>query len=163
MTRLIAIALAATLAAPVAAPPARAADDPEILAQALVPGTITEAGTLALESFLWQARPVVVFADTPADPRFQQQLDMITAEIDRLAERDVVILTDVDPAAAGPIRAKLRPRGFQVVLIGKDGVVDLRKPFPYSVREITRIIDKTPLRQQEVRDRRAQPGTGAAD
>ena len=84
MTRLIAIALAATLAAPVAAPPARAADDPEILAQALVPGTITEAGTLALESFLWQARPVVVFADTPADPRFQQQLDMITAEIDRL-------------------------------------------------------------------------------
>ena len=43
------------------------------------------------------------------------------------------------------------------VLIGKDGTVYLRKPFPWSVREISRSIDKMPLRQQEIRDRRDAP------
>ena len=123
---------------------------------------MSEAGDTELESFLWQARPILVFADTPADPRFEQQLAMLEAEIDRLAERDVVILTDSDPSARGPIRTKMRPRGFQVVLVEKDGSVTLRKPFPYSVREITRTIDKTPLRQQEVRDRRALRHQGDA-
>ncbi len=130
-----------------------AADDP---ADAVLPGSILEAQDLSLETFLWVARPLVVFADTPADPRLQQQLDMLRAEIDLLAERDVVVLIDADPDAGGEIRAKLRPRGFQLVLIGKDGGVKLRKPFPYSVRELTRTIDKMPMRQQEVRDRRAQ-------
>ena len=152
MTRIIALALAATLAAPFSASFAQAADDPN---EALVPGSIVEAGDMDLDGFLWLARPILVFPDTPADPRFQQQLTMLESEIEMLADRDVVIITDVDPDAAGPIRTRMRPRGFQMVLVGKDGAVKLRKPFPYSVREITRTIDKTPLRQQEVRDRRA--------
>jgi len=66
----------------------------------------------------------------------------------------VVVLMDTDPAARSPIRTKLRPRGFQMVLVDKDGVVKLRKPFPWSVREITRSIDKTPMRLREVEERR---------
>lgn len=56
------------------------------------------------------------------------------------------------------MRQRLRPRGFMLVLIGKDGGVKLRKPVPWDVREISRSIDKFPLRQQEIRDRRAAPG-----
>ena len=51
-----------------------------------------------------------------------------------------------------PRRRKFRPRGFMLTLIGKDGEVELRKPFPWDVREISRSIDKMPLRQQEIRD-----------
>ena len=68
----------------------------------------------------------------------------------------MVVITDTDPAAASSVRTKLRPRGFMVVLIGKDGGVKLRKPLPYSVREISRTIDKMPMRQQEVEDRRGE-------
>ncbi|MCE8468096.1 DUF4174 domain-containing protein, partial [Rhodovulum sulfidophilum] len=32
--------------------------------------------------------------------------------------------------------------------------IKFRKPMPWNVREISRSIDKIPLRQQEVRDRR---------
>ena len=32
----------------------------------------------------------------------------------------------------------------------KDGQVKLRKPFPWDVREISRAIDKFPLRRQEI-------------
>ena len=39
-------------------------------------------------------------------------------------------------------------------VIGKDGGVKLRKASPWDVREITRVIDKTPSRQREVRDLR---------
>jgi len=39
-----------------------------------------------------------------------------------------------------------------LVLIGKDGGVKLRKPFPWNVREISRVIDKMPMRRQEIND-----------
>ena len=76
---------------------------------------------------------------------------MIEARLAELEDRDVVVLFDTDPEAESDLRTKLHPRGFQVVLIGKDGQVKLRKPFPWDVREISRIIDNMPLRQQETR------------
>ncbi|MEO0922698.1 MAG: DUF4174 domain-containing protein, partial [Pseudomonadota bacterium] len=41
-----------------------------------------------------------------------------------------------------------------LALVGKDGTIKLRKPVPWDVRELSRVIDKMPMRQQEVRDRR---------
>ena len=110
-----------------------------------------EAG---LEPFLWRARPIVVFADTPADPAFQQQMALLAERAGELAERDVVVIADTDPAAQSALRRQLRPRGFMLALVGKDGKVKLRKPRPWDVRELTRTIDKMPLRQQEVRSLR---------
>ncbi len=104
-----------------------------------------------LAPFLWRARPIVVFADTPADPAFRQQMAFLAERSGALAERDVVVIADTDPAAASELRRALRPRGFMMALVGKDGGVKLRKPFPWDVRELTRTIDKMPLRKQEVR------------
>ncbi len=115
---------------------------------------VRPAGDSDLSEFLWVNRPIVVFADTPADPRFQTQLDMLLEGEDVMRDRDVVVLTDSDPSARSAIRSKLRPRGFQLVFVDKDGVVKLRKPEPWSVRELSRSIDKTPLRQREIRERR---------
>ncbi|WP_164658008.1 DUF4174 domain-containing protein [Tropicibacter sp. Alg240-R139] len=115
---------------------------------------VQPAGDSDLSEFLWTKRPVVVFADTDADPRFQQQIDILMQGEAEMLERDVVVLTDTDPSALSALRTKLRPRGFQLVLIGKDGGVKLRKPFPWSVRELSRSIDKFPLREREIRERR---------
>ncbi len=115
---------------------------------------IRPAGDSDLSEFLWTARPVVVFADSPADPRYIEQVERLLDGIDRLLERDAVILTDTDPATASPLRRKLRPRGFMLVLIGKDGEIKLRKPLPWTVREITRSIDKTPEREREINRKR---------
>ncbi|WP_296419668.1 DUF4174 domain-containing protein [Pseudooctadecabacter sp.] len=112
------------------------------------------ATDVALSDLEWLARPVVVFADSPNDPRFRQQLALLADRPDDLAERDVIILTDTDPDAASDLRTQLRPRGFMLVIMGKDGQVELRKPAPWDVREITRTIDKMPLRQQEIEDNR---------
>jgi len=117
---------------------------------------IRPAESTDLSEFLWIKRPVIVFADTPADPRFIEQIELLEKELEMLDERDVVVLTDTDPAATSVIRTKLRPRGFTLVLVGKDGGVKLRKPAPYTVRELTRVIDKMPVRQREVQERRGQ-------
>lgn len=117
-----------------------------------VDSPIIDGTTTNLNEFLWIKRPLIVFADTPADPRYVEQMGYITERLDVLEERDVVVLTDTDPAARSELRKALRPRGFSLVLVGKDGVIYLRKPAPWRVREITRSIDKLPVRQQELRD-----------
>lgn len=112
-----------------------------------------EVGDMVLDDFKWVARLIVVFADSPLDPSFNEQMELLRERPDALALRDVVILTDTDPDARSGIRTALRPRGFALVIVDKDGRVMLRKPDPWDVREITRAIDKTPLRQQEIRER----------
>ncbi len=113
---------------------------------------IIDAADAELGEFKWVARPVVVFAESDLDPAFREQIDLLQARPDELVERDVVIITDTDPAARSEWRTALRPRGFMLTLISKDGNVNLRKPFPWDVRELTRSIDKMPIRKQEIRD-----------
>lgn len=113
------------------------------------------AADVSLADFLWLKRPIVVFADSPNDPAFQTQLLNLAEDPGELIKRDVVILTDTDPKTLSEARETLRPRGFSMVLLDKDGAVKLRKPLPWSVREIVHAIDKFPLRQQEILDRRA--------
>ncbi|APX10985.1 DUF4174 domain-containing protein [Tateyamaria omphalii] len=109
-----------------------------------------------LSELVWEKRPIIVFADSPNDPNFGQQMEFLEARAEDLAERDVVVLTDTDPSVDSDLRLQFRPRGFMLVLVGKDGGVKLRKPFPWDVREITRSIDKMPIRQREIRERRGQ-------
>jgi hypothetical protein len=71
---------------------------------------------------------------------------------DALIARDVIVLTDTAPKERGAIRKSLRPRGFMLAILAKDGTVVARKPAPWDVREISRSIDKLPLRQQEARE-----------
>jgi len=115
---------------------------------------IVEAAEPDLEALLWVARPLVVFADTVNDPRYVQQLAMFEAGRAELEDRRVIVLTDTDPAANGPLRRALRPRGFGLVLIDTDGSVVQRRPAPTSVRELTGTIDRLPSRREETGSRR---------
>ena len=148
MQRTLALVFVSFLSALAVAGPAVAQDDPP-RDDVILPGENVD-----LEDFMWTKRPLVVFADSPADPRYVQQMEYINERLDDLALRDVVVLTDTERGADTALRRELRPRGFMLVLIGKDGTIYLRKPLPWSVREISRIIDKLPMRQQEVRERR---------
>lgn len=111
---------------------------------------ILPAAETTPQDFLWSARPIVVFADTPNDPAFREQMRALEAGPEALIERDVVVITDSDPQAASAWRQQLHPRGFSLVIIDKDGQVKQRRPLPWDVREISRAIDKLPLRRQEI-------------
>ncbi len=128
--------------------------DPPVLVPVFAP---VMAAAANLDALRWKTRPVVVFADTPDDPAFVEQLRLLETRWAELADRDVVVITDTDPAAKSAIRERLRPRGFMLVLMDIDGSVALRKPFPWDVRELGRAIDRMPERREEIRNRRAVP------
>jgi len=104
-----------------------------------------------LQDLILIKRVVLVFADNPQDPNFIRQIKLLNERPGTLINRDVVVLIDTDPFKKSDIRKQLRPRGFMLVLIGKDGTIALRKSSPWNVREISRSIDKMPLRKQEIK------------
>jgi Domain of unknown function (DUF4174) len=122
-------------------------------AQTAEPSPIVASTDVLLSDLLWIKRPLVVFADSPNDPNFIRQLQLLEQNAQDLIDRDVLVITDTNPAANSEIRLKLRPRGFSLVLMDKDGQAKLRKPLPWDVREITHAIDKFPLRVQEELER----------
>ncbi|WP_322865645.1 DUF4174 domain-containing protein [Aquicoccus sp. G2-2] len=142
MKRAISIVIAAFFASPA-------------LAQQVLPAPLkplaAPSGTNDFTQFLWTKRPLVIFADNPNDPSFVEQMALLEKRPEPLAERDVVLLIDTDPAAKSALREKFRPHGFMLVLLGKDGEMYLRKPLPWDVRELSHSIDKMPLRLQEMR------------
>lgn len=108
----------------------------------------------SLEDLLWVARALVVFSDTPQDPRYVQQMSLLEAGAAELENLRVQVLTDAEPEANGPLRRALRPRGFGIVLIDTDGAVVQRRPTVTTVREIAGTVDRLPSRRQETGSRR---------
>lgn len=106
-----------------------------------------------LAEYKWVARPLIVFADSPFDPRFVLQMEILAEDPELLEERDVVIFVDTDPDTDSPLRAALRPNDFEVLLLDKEGNIVLRKSTPWTPRELSRAIDKLPIRKDEL-DRR---------
>ena len=111
------------------------------------------AEEVVLADQMYLKRPLVVFADSPNDPNFIRQLELLARSYPALEERDVILVTDTDPEARSEWRQKLRPRGFSLVIMDKDLKPVVRKPLPWDVREITAAIDKLPLRRQEMLER----------
>ncbi len=112
--------------------------------------TVAQEATDPLAEYKWVARPLVIFAESPFDPRFVLQMEMLAEDPDVLEERDVVVLTDTDVSAYGPLRERLRPYEFTIVLLDKEGNVVLRKSTPWTPRELSRAIDKLPIRKDEI-------------
>ncbi|WP_407492157.1 DUF4174 domain-containing protein [Pseudooceanicola sp. MF1-13] len=115
-----------------------------------------------LTALKWEKRVLIVFADSPNDPNFRRQVEALREVPGPMLDRDVVVFLDTEPDDPSPLRETFRPRGFMLVLVGKDGQIKLRKPFPWDVREISRSIDKTELRQQEIRDQQGNLSPGTA-
>lgn len=111
---------------------------------------------VVLDDMLWVARPLVVFAASPQDPSFQRQMQLLSSDPASLTERQIAIIVDTD--ADSELRRRFRPNGFAILLLDTNGRVLLTRPTPRTVREITAAVDKSPLRRQELQDRRFQEG-----
>ena len=90
---------------------------------------------------------------TPNNPQFGRQLDEIRARADEFVIRDVVVIFDAAPEDRSDLRQVMHPHGFSVAIIDKDGEVKARRPSVRSGRELMGVIDKFPLRRQEMLER----------
>ena len=117
-----------------------------------------------LSDYLWQGRPLLVFAPTAGDARLVETVRRIEASRCDFADRDMVlgrILSQgtstldgdvVDTNQAQRLRSEfgMGPNGFSVVLIGKDGGEKLRVNDVPDLQAIYAVIDGMPMRGREI-------------
>lgn len=113
-----------------------------------------DARDIDVREYVWNHRLVVIMADSADNPQFDQQLEEIRDRADEFLLRDVVVIYDANPEDRSPLRLVLRPNGFMTAIIDKDGEVKARRPAVRTGRELMGVIDKFPLRRQEVLERR---------
>ena len=137
-----------------------------VTSAALMPA---RAAAAELGDYLWQARPLLVFAPTYSDPRLVETMRRIDATRCDFADRDMVlgrIVADgtstldgqvVDTAQAQRLFAQfgIGAGSFRVVLVGKDGGEKLRVNDVPDLAAIYAVIDGMPMRGREMS---ADPG-----
>jgi hypothetical protein len=102
---------------------------------------------------LWKARPLVVVADQPTDPRFQKQIAGLEGRGRALEDYDIKLIAVTGESAALRRKLRLPAAGFAVALVGKDGGVKEAWRNPVDPDRIFALIDTMPMRRDEVRRR----------
>jgi hypothetical protein len=95
----------------------------------------------------------VVVVGNQSDPRVAKQHAALELDTASLRERDVIV-QDITPEAARRLRPNLGVDAlatFEVLLVGKDGGVKLRRSEPVAAAEITALIDTMPMRRNEMK------------
>ena len=99
---------------------------------------------------------LVVIVGEPNDPRAVEENLALKRNAAELQARDVVV-QNLTPEAARRDRPELGvglQTRFEVLLVGKDGTVKLRREKPVAASEITALIDTMPMRQEEMKQGR---------
>jgi len=118
-------------------------------------GSVADAAALdPLAGLLWKERPLVVVADQLADERFQKQIAALEARGRALADYDIKLVALTGDSAALRHKLRLPATGFAVALVGKDGGVKETWRDPVDPDRIFALIDKMPMRRDEVRRRK---------
>ena len=122
-----------------------------------------------LSDYLWQSRPLLVFAPTDSDPRLVETMGRIEASRCDFDDRDMVlgrIVTEgtstldgqvLDTSEAQRLASQfgIGANSFNVVLVGKDGGEKLRVNGVPDLATIYAVIDGMPMRGSEMS---ADPG-----
>ncbi len=134
-----------------------------VLAMSTALGSAT-AVAAELKDYLWERRPLLLFAPTQGDPRLVETLNRIEASRCDFASRDMVLglvlgegnstldghVVDADESRRIANRYGMGEDDFSVVLIGKDGGEKLRVNDVPDLRSIYAVIDGMPMRSREM-------------
>lgn len=118
-----------------------------------------------LKDFKWENRIIVVFAGDPVSDDFSTQVAALESSLPELSERKLLLLkvnghriTDqYDNSYNATLHEELRKlknsgEGFEIVLIGLDGGVKLRKTEVVKQSKIFGLIDTMPMRRAEMKN-----------
>ena len=150
--------------------PALAAQDmamKKITAATMVAAIVALASdAMAVSSYRWKYRPLLVFADGASSAALAQQRGIVAASRTGLADRNVVVVwivgnavsTEFGPApaqSAGALRARfgVSTASFRAALVGKDGGAKLSQSKPLDAARLFAAIDAMPMRRDEMRRR----------
>lgn len=108
---------------------------------ALLPAMTMGAKAQDISGHLYEEWPLIVFADTPLDDLYVQQLNELRTAREEFLEQRIILYFDDDPVANSSLRAQFEPEGFLFVLIGKDGEIKLQQSSPVSNAQLFAVVD----------------------
>lgn len=134
---------------------------------AVMTSIILGSGTAAaaeLDDYLWERRPLLLFAPAEKDPRLVETLSRIEASSCEFADRDMltgVVVRQGNSTIDGRIigadesqrlveQYAVDAEAFTVLLIGKDGGEKLRVAGVPDLQTIFAVIDGMPMRSAEM-------------
>ena len=85
-----------------------------------------DAGDLTLQDFQWVARPIIVFADTPADPRFIEQLELLAERPDAAG----IAVPGMPMGSPGMEMPGFEPESYEVFIFDRRGNIDIFASYP---------------------------------
>jgi len=115
-------------------------------------------------------RLLLIFSPELRDARLTEQTLDIQRNRAGLLERDMVVYrvvmngesncdgSVIDDRTAREIRSQfgVPDQAFQVILVGKDGTVKLRRLTPTPLRQVFSLVDSMPMRRREMRERKGE-------
>lgn len=129
---------------------------------------VIKASAIAAALLLWLAaapgclaqsrsRLLLIFAPAQSDPHWQKQNALLRGSAAAFRDRDL-LRRDYLEQGSNTGRALrscygIKPGGFRVLLIGKDGHVASGGQVPLSLGALTAQIDRMPMRRDEMRRR----------
>lgn len=126
---------------------------------------ISPSNAQSLSSHQWKDRLVVIYSDDPTNSTFQNQLNELKKESEGIRDRKIVIYQSINGKfKKGLVENKNwdnpeiefkklnhSSSKFEVLLIGLDGGVKLRKTDLLTTEELFGTIDQMPMRISEMR------------
>lgn len=118
-----------------------------------------------LSKHRWKDRLVIILADSPKSPKFLLQLEELKQKEEGLNERKIFVYrvlpdqftTGLEEGSSWRESTQfynsmsVAESSFEVVLIGLDGGVKLRRVDPLSCEDLFSIIDGMPMRKAEIK------------
>ena len=130
-----------------------------------VNGLANDSDSIDLNSFKWKNRLLFLFASSEEDQTYHTLKEEINRQDREIRDRDLLISQIFEKGESRLGKERLSsgqvlslrkhlsvPSGqFMIILIGKDGGEKLRQDRVVELKEIFKIIDAMPMRQQEMR------------
>ena len=119
---------------------------------------------LDLRNFEWKNRVLII---SGTESKYQNQFNYLKVNKNEFIDRDLVVILinkdvskisqdglknfkNIDYESTSSIRKRFNFEDFILILIGKDGGVKYRTNEPVKINKIFELIDKMPMRMQEI-------------
>ena len=113
---------------------------------------IHTAHALDLSQYRWKHRILVLFAPAASHESYRVFHERLTQRSGDVLDRDLIVFRVFEDDEAKDLRGRFKPKlgEFTLILIGKDGVIKLRKENDTDLQDIFDLIDSMPMRKAEM-------------
>lgn len=112
-----------------------------------------------ISDFKWKNRIIVLYENDTNANEVKSALEIIDTNASKCTERDIRVFVykedvfyNTNREATGIKKSDILPEIFKgYILIGKDGGIKVKAPYPFNLEKLFLLIDSMPMRKSEMR------------